>query len=576
MNWALGVFFKLAMRSPWRNFNQGQRKPLQAQRQALRRIIVANQNTEFGRRHNFPALAKVSDGRLWRDFRTSVPIRSYADFQSDIEAMKDGKKNVLVPGLPSMFSLTSGTTAEPKFCPITPAFIREHHRSHLLWMYRVFLDHPQLNSGKYLVLTSPANLGLTKGGIPYGCMSGKQLADQSIPVRRRLAVPPAVQEISDSEGRWLNTLLFALAHKDLSLVLAVNPSSLLAVASRLREKAEELIEHLSRRELFPTLTPRLDKALARRFHPTDERAKELREIFQADGTLLPAAIWPKLQLISTWQGGASSFYLPHVSAAWGGVPQRCLGLRASEGTFSIPLRDNTSSAPLAVCGHAMEFVPAEVENLEANTPTLLANDLEQGKSYRMVVTTSGGFYRYDLGDVVEVTRFNRSTPEISFIRRAGANLSVSGEKVTEDQLVEAMQRAGEKGVLLNGFTVTWEMENSVTRYVLAVEYAGGTDRFFQRQTLMREQFQEMLNRFDQALQEVNCEYAAKRRDGRLSDPRLVLLADGSYRDYYASQGKEGRPENQVKPPHIVHPATPGRVPVPGTRFFDLAKIEAEI
>ncbi|MDR1744122.1 MAG: GH3 auxin-responsive promoter family protein, partial [Planctomycetota bacterium] len=535
----LGWLFGQVMHRPLGRFEEANNRPFASQEQSLRRILRANAQTEFGARDDFASMAELPGAEMWKAYRRRIPIRSYADFLPQVERMKNGDGNVLVPGLPEMFSLTSGTTSAPKFCPVTRSFISEHHRQHLLWMYHVYADHPGINQGKYLVVASPPEMGRTPGGIPYGAMSGKQLASQSIPVRRRMAAPAAVQRLPGADDRWFALLLFALAEENLRVVVSVNPSTLVSLADRLARDAERLIEGVGK-----GVEHGAPSVAALPFRPNPKRAKRLREILRADGRLTPPAVWPDLKMLLTWQGGASAFYLPHVAALWGNTAQRCLGLRASEGTFSIPLRDNDPSGVLAVGGHVMEFTPADEGDPGPSARTLLPGQLEEGGLYRLIVTTSGGFYRYDMGDLVRVTGFRGRTPEVAFERRAGSVLSATGEKLTEDQVLGAMAAAAASGPLLNGFTLTWEMENGVARYVLAMECAGGDEILSSRRKLLGEHVRQLVSVFDDELMNRNCEYRSKRDDGRIASPRAVLLAPGSYERLRSALAAEGTPENQ--------------------------------
>ncbi len=579
MTRVLGWVFDKAMRGPNAKFAEAVARPYATQEAALRRILRGNAATEFGRKYSFAKIATLPTSDIWKIYRKTVPIRSYQDFADDIERMKNGEENILVPGRPEMFSLTSGTTSQPKFCPVNHPFIKEHHAQHLLWMYRVYRDHPAVNQGKYLVVASPAEIGRTAGGIPYGAMSGKQLDSQSIPIRRRMAVPAAVQHLKNADERWFDLILFALAEKNLRVVTSVNPSTLVALAGRLSRDAERFLECLEKGHPAQNdpAAPAERKALAAAFQANPARARELREILKADGDLRPKAVWPNLEVLLTWQGGASGFYLPHVATLWGNTAMRCLGLRASEGTFSLPMQDRSASGVLAVGGHVMEFIPAEAGEPTAATATLLPGQLEEGKLYRLVITTSGGFYRYDLGDLLRVTGFNRRTPEVAFERRAGALLSATGEKLTEDQVVAAMELAAANGPLLNGFTVTYEVIGEVAGYVVALEVTGGVELLRHRQNILRERVRQLLAVFDDDLMRRNCEYQAKREDGRLAPPRAVLLADGSYEAWRSRMAGEGKPESQVKLPVMLAPPGGGKFPVrgDGSGFFDTVTVTKE-
>ena len=577
MSKILGWVFDQVMHGPLARFEEAKNRPFASQERALRNILAQNARTEFGTDNQFERMSTLDSTEMWKTFRREIPIRSYADFLPEIERIKKGEENVLIPGRPDMFSLTSGTTSTPKFCPVNRAFIKEHHRQHLLWMHRVYKDHPRVNEGKYLVIASPAEMGRTEGGIPYGAMSGKQLDVQSIPVRRRMAAPNLIQHQESAEDRWFNLLLFAMAEENIRVVTSVNPSTLVAMAGRLARDAEKLLEHLEKGHPAggdAGADPKA-RALASMFRPNPARARQLREIMRVDGSLAPRAVWPELEILLTWQGGASAFYLPHVATLWGNTAQRCLGLRASEGTFTMPMRDHDAAGILAVSGHVMEFVPADDGDPKPHTPTLLAGQLEEGGLYRLIITTSGGFYRYDMGDLVRVTGFAHRTPEVAFERRAGSVLSATGEKLTEDQVVGAMEVANGSGPLLNGFTLTYELDGEVVRYVLAMDCVGGDETTGHRQKMLREMVRQLLAVFDYELMHRNCEYQSKREDGRIAPPRAVMLETGSYERLRARLAAEGKPENQIKQPVMVPPPGPGRMPVKGCAFFDCVDIAME-
>ncbi|MDR2392415.1 MAG: GH3 auxin-responsive promoter family protein [Planctomycetota bacterium] len=557
MSKLLGWFFNAIMRNRTAAFARDCECPRAAQERSLRAILRRNASTDFGRAAGFEKLSCIKGENLWCAFRAAIPIRACEEFLPWVDRMKAGERDVLVPGRPQMFSLTSGTTSKPKFCPVTRAFIMEHHRQHLLWLHRCCQDHPSVYNGKSLVVASPAVMGMTAGGIPYGSMSGKQLETQSIPVRRRLAAPPEIFSLSKAEDRWFDLLLFALAQENLRTVTAINPSTLVLLADRLKRNAEALLDALerghpaNRNASFPPAR----RELARRFRPCPVRARRLREIFRLDGMLSPAAAWPNIQLILTWQGGSAAFYLPKVEELWGPVPRRCLGLRASEGTFSLPMSDNNPAGILAVGGHVVEFLPASDEPPAPDAVTLLADQLEREERYRMVITTSGGFYRYDLGDQIRVVGFRRKTPLIVFERRAGAVLSATGEKMTETQAMEAMRSAA-AGLSLNGFSLTWELIGGRAGYVVAVECRNGEETLARDGNAFRRRLRELASSFDAELGRLNCEYAAKRQDGRLAPVRCLLLPDCFYEELRTRLAASGRPDGQLKYPILIPPSHP--------------------
>ncbi|MBQ7677451.1 MAG: GH3 auxin-responsive promoter family protein, partial [Lachnospiraceae bacterium] len=66
------------------------------------------------------------------------------------------------------------------------------------------------------------------------------------------------------------------------------------------------------------------------------------------------------------------------------------------------------------------------EDEDANPKTLLIDELEQGKSYELVVTNQSGFYRYRMGDVIKVLGFYNESPMICFKDRKNNIVSVAG------------------------------------------------------------------------------------------------------------------------------------------------------
>ena len=535
--------------------------PKYAQTERLKTIVSRNMLTQFGKINSFSSIKSIDD------YKKSVPIQNYEGFKPYIDAMLKGEENVLVSDNVEMFGVTSGSTAAPKFIPITRSFILEYHNSHLIWMYRMVEARSSGVVGGIFSMVSPAEAGRTSGNIPYGATSGKQYRDQSIPIRALHPVPYSVFLTSEPTTKYHLALIFAM-RSDIRVVNSVNPSTLIMLADILAKNGEELIDDLQRGQLnnAPLLSENEKSEFSKLLKPSPERARKLREILATDGVLTPKSVWPNLCAINTWQGGNAPFYLKKVAPLWGEASQRCLGLRATEGIFSIPLDDFTSSAVLAVNGHFMEFVE-ESEDLKEDSETLLAHELEVGGRYRMIITTSSGLYRYDLGDIVEVTKMRKNTPEVSFLHKAGGVLSVTGEKVYEDQVVEAMAEITSKlDYDISGFSVTLEL-GDIVRYVLAIELAG---------EVAEVRIRELIELFDSSLSNKNIEYKDKRSSGRLGAPVILILRKNSYRDYRDVLIKNGRPDGQIKPPHIILPSGVGIQPLSGSLFFDTVKVLSRV
>jgi len=83
------------------------------QESIFQNLIKVGSKTDFGKDHKF------ADIKTHEDFINQVPIRDYEEFKTYIDAIKQGRHNVLWKGQPIYFAKTSGTTSGIKYIPIT-------------------------------------------------------------------------------------------------------------------------------------------------------------------------------------------------------------------------------------------------------------------------------------------------------------------------------------------------------------------------------------------------------------------------------------------------------------------------
>src|SRR5262249_51371614 len=136
------------------------------------------------------------------------------------------------------------------------------------------------------------------------------------------------------------------------------------------------------------------------------------------------------------------------------TPVRDIGLIASEGRMTIPVADGTPSGLLDVVGHFFEFIPEE-EADRPNPVVLGAHELQEGRAYFILLTTSFGLYRYHIHDLVRVTGFHKRTPLLEFLSKGAHFANITGEKLSEYHVSGAMADALK------------ELDLSVTAYSLA-------------------------------------------------------------------------------------------------------------
>ncbi len=213
------------------------------------------------------------------------------------------------------------------------------------------------------------------------------------------------------------------------------------------------------------------QALGRRISRKDTaRADELEAIVERSGHLVPRDFWPGMQLLAIWTGGSVGAYLPALRDDYGQIPIRDHGLSASEGRMTIPVADGTAAGILDVTTHFFEFIP-ESEYGRPDPNVLEAHELEEGKNYYILLTTSSGLTRYNICDVVRCTGFYHSTPLVEFLHKGAHIANLTGEKISESQVVAAVRGAtDEMRLCLSHFTVSPVWGNP-PKYHLHIEQA---------------------------------------------------------------------------------------------------------
>jgi hypothetical protein len=514
----------------------------ETQRRVLRRKLAWAAGTEYGRRHGFARIATPDD------YRRAVPIVDYQAISPLVARVVAGERDILFPSRERllMFAMTSGTTATPKYVPVTERYLAELAEGNFVWGMRLLRDHPAAIAHKILHIVSPSRESAAPSGIPCGAATGLVAESQRRIAHLKYALPPAVHGIGDYGLKYLCILRLAL-QKKISLLIAANPSTLVALGRRFEERAPALVRDL-RDGVFHeanALPPASRAVVARHLRKDPAGARRLDRVLAANGKLLPRDAWPELAVIGCWTGGTLTPYLDLARAYWGDRPLRDPGLIASEGRMTIPLEDGDGGGVLDVGSHFYEFIPYGGEEAGA---TLLAHELEEGKSYFIILTTSSGFFRYNISDVVKVTGRFGNTPVLKFLHKGSRISSLTGEKITEHQVVEAFRECERSlGLAIPQFTVCpgW---GDPPRYFILIEEPGGglppagegSRRWAEAGAL-----------FDLALKRANIEYRGKRDSGRLGMPAVRLVESGSFdRDKRAHVGRSGGRMEQYKHPYL--------------------------
>lgn len=512
-------------------FEQATKDPMKSQKKALDEYLARNKNTEYGRRYNFAGIRSI------RDYQKTVPLNDYETLKPFIEKMKKGEPNVLTVDKPILFGITSGTTGRQKFIPVT-SYSRVKKADVMdLWIYYISKDHPDTFDGKVLVIVSPEVEGYTESGVPYGAETGHGYRNVPPVVRAQYVLPYEVLEIKDYESKYYCILRLAMG-ENISTLASMNPSTIVLLCQRIEKLKEEIIEDIEKGALKKDLAIPDDirNIIEKRVKPDPERAEELRSLLEEKKELLPKDIWPNLKLIECWKGGTVGVYLREFPRYFGDVPVRDFGYLASELRGSIPVSDAGAGGVLAINANFYEFVPKE-DMGRRERRVLVCDQLETGREYFLIATTPGGLYRYNIDDIIRVTGFFNSTPVVEFVQKGLNVSSVTGEKLYESQVVEAVERAVERHGLLVKFFIACVESGEKFCYSFLVEFDGVPPL---------DKKKEFLRSIDEELCRINCEYESKRKSQRLSHPVLRVVEDGEFEKFREKKVREGALDGQFK------------------------------
>lgn len=519
--WMLGIRQALVM-----PFMRGLETPGATQQRTLRAILDRNRDTEFGRTYR---LGELKDDR---EFRAAVPIHEYEQLRPYIEVQLETGRPAITSRAPEMCTQTSGTTGRAKNIPLCSHTMRAFRRTQSISTFIQHRDAPGIFDGTLLAIVSPLIEGVLAGGTPFGSMSGVVRHSLPRPIRTRSILPELAEfETLPYDERYRLIAAIALCSRDLSCLASANPSTFLRLAEVIDSHREELLQLIVSGD-FPG-SPQLVRILQRLCAPGAARVAELRGLLAGGDAVRFSDLWPKLAGVVTWTSGNCSVLIPRLRAQLDpAVKIIDMGYLASEfwGTVIVDIERNLGVPTIG--DNFFEFIEPERWERGARETRLLG-ELEVGKKYYIISTTPNGLYRYFINDLIEVTGHFKGTPTIAFVQKGKGVTTLTGEKLYEGQVSEAVQTASEAcGHPLDGFIMLADRVQFL--YTLYCESAApfDTGRFAAA--------------LDRALAAINREYAAKVASGRLPSAAVKQLAPGTFDRYKRAAIAAGQREGQFK------------------------------
>jgi hypothetical protein len=401
--------------------------------------------------------------------------------------MRHGEKDILWRGEVKWYAKSSGTTNDKsKFIPVTRDGLKDTHYAGGFDCVSLYLkNNPKSKffSGKGLILggSHSPNYNLKKSLV--GDLSAI-LIENINPLVNYIRVPDKQTALmSDFEQKMLR-IAEQTIHKNITNLSGV-PSWMLAVINKILEiTGKNTLD-----EVWPNLEVFFHGGVA--FTPYREQYKQ---IIQSS----------KMHYMETYN--------------------------ASEGFFGCQ-DDLTDPAMLLMIDYGVfyEFIP--MDEIEQENPKVIPlSDIEVGKNYAMVISTTGGLWRYLIGDTIKFTQKNPYKFIITgrtkhFINAFGEELIVDN---AEKGLAAACQATGAQISDYSAAPVFMD-KNAKCRHQWLIEFSQKPDSL--------EKFAEKL---DSTLQEINSDYEAK-RDKNITLQMLEVIAarENLFHDWLKEKGKLG-------------------------------------
>ena len=499
-------------------------------------ILTAAADTEFGRKYGF---ADIADAEM---FRSNVPITHWEDYDEDVDRMKKGVPDILFPGKAACFVVTSGTTGREKLIPESTMGKCAKDVVGDIRNARLIKAFPDVLKGKFLSLANSSSIGRTKGGIPFGMASGMTLDGTPAALLALSACPQPAKEIPDQNLADYAVMRFAV-EQDVRAVTGNNPARLQTLLETAENQFDAIVADIERGTLagIETIPAETVEKLKERLTPNPARAAELRDLLKSGCRPLPSLYWPNLRLFKCWLSGSIGRYLDELRPLLDeNVVYVDGGYGASEGKFNIPGPDGKPSGPLANFALFYEFIPEDGGVPRGDEQPLMAHELEDGKLYRLIITTASGLYRYDMRDLVRVDGFTGTTPNIEFVSKTSDIGNICGEKLYPEIISKAFSAVSdETGTRIVHYCVIPDTETK--SYIFCVE---------PENRLESAELENLRLQLDAKLAEFAMGYDFLRGQKLLKAPRCLAMRSG-WRDHLLkTRLKPGISSSQIKLPVV--------------------------
>ncbi len=464
--------------------------PLGTQQRTLQYLLKHGRNTLYGKRMDF------SNINNYTEFSKKVPIISYEDLKPYLEKIIIKKEeNVLWDTPIKWFAMSSGTTEDKsKYIPVTKeSLFNGNYKAGYYMLGTYALHHPETSFvlGKTLVMGGSQQINHIGDGIFTGDISAILMKNLPRPVKKR-RTPEEIALLPDWEDK-LERLTEYAKKTDIRALIGV-PSWMLVLLNKIvNDTGMSIIE------LWPDI-----------------------EVFFHGGVSFPPF---KQQFDKIIPSNKMNYWESY---------------NASEGFFGVQFTPESNDMLLILDNEVFyEFIPVEKLD-EDNSEVVPLEGVKIGKQYAMLISTSGGLWRYKIGDTIQ---FSSIYPHLfKLTGRTKQFINAFGEELIVDNadraIADACLKTGAKFIEYTAAPIYFS-ENHNGAHEWLIE--------FETEPSDINEFTKLL---DESLKKLNSDYEAKRSYNlSLNTPIIRTMEKGVFYNWMKHREKIG---GQNKVPKLAN------------------------
>ena len=455
--------------------------PVEIQQETIYKLLAKAAQTEWGKKYDYSSITSIAE------YQNRFQVQTYEDLIPYIERLGQGETNILWPGKTKWFAKSSGTTStKSKFIPISVESLEKcHYRAakDIMIIYSMLNPDTRFFSGKNLTLGGSCKIDRFSSDALYGDLSAILIENAPSWVEIIRTPNAKIALIEDFEEK-LNKITQVAANENIVSMAGV-PSWYLVL---------------------------------------------IKQILAYTGKTNLLDVWPNFEVF--FHGGIS--FTPYreqfKNLIKGEHVKYMETYNASEGFFGIQ-DDLSVNDMLLMLDYEIfyEFIPVDkLSSDSAKAYTL--GEVEKNVNYAIVISTSGGLWRYMMGDTITFTSLNPHKFRIS--GRTKQFINVFGEEVIVDNADKALELACQAtNAAITDYTAGPIFMSASSKgaheWIIEFDKAPADIGYF-------------TNRLDEALKSVNSDYEAKRhKDLNLAMPVITSAPKGVFSKWLSSKNKLG-------------------------------------